>query len=156
MKGITCSEKASRTARAKWRWLGLTSHRRPILWTNQVVTGIQGGKLSTAMKIQFLQAPAASFVCELFSFFRQLRTQFWHHWLVWLVFKFYLSLQFSLIVELLFSNMHPSITIYFNSPIHTFLCINDSFRWFHILHRPILMPRKSKVIGGRGYRGPPD
>ena len=27
----------------------------------------QGGKLSTAKKIQFLQAPVASFVCELFS-----------------------------------------------------------------------------------------
>ena len=27
-----------------------------------------GGKLSTAKKIQFLQAPVASFVCELFSF----------------------------------------------------------------------------------------
>ena len=30
---------------------------------------LQGGKLSTAKKIQFLQAPVASFVCELFSVF---------------------------------------------------------------------------------------
>ena len=58
----------------------------------------------------------------------------------------FLSLQFSLIVQLLFSNMHPSITIYFNSPIHTFRCINDSFRWFHILHRPTLKPRKSSKV----------
>ena len=40
-------------------------------------------------------------------------------------------------MELLFSNMHPSITIYFNSPIHT-LSLHNSFRWFHILHRPTL------------------
>ena len=33
----------------------------------KLVTCIQGGKLSTAKKIQFLQAPVASFVCELFS-----------------------------------------------------------------------------------------
>ena len=39
----------------------------------------------------------------------------------------FLSLQFSLItVELSFSNMHPSITIYFTSTIHTFLCIIPS------------------------------
>ena len=49
-------------------------------------------------------------------------------------------------MELLFSNMHPSITIYFNSPIHT-LPLHNSFRWFHILHRPTLKPPcgKSKV-----------
>ena len=30
-------------------------------------TGVQGGKLSTAKKIQFSPVPVASFVCELFS-----------------------------------------------------------------------------------------
>ena len=35
----------------------------------KIVTGIQGGKLSTAKKIQFLQAPVVSFVCELVQFF---------------------------------------------------------------------------------------
>ena len=39
----------------------------------------------------------------------------------------FLSLQFSLItVKHLFSNMHPSITTYFNSSIHTFLRIIPS------------------------------
>ena len=37
----------------------------------KIATGIQGGKLSTAKKIQFLQTPVASFFCELFSVFRQ-------------------------------------------------------------------------------------
>ena len=37
-------------------------------YCGKAVTGIQGGKLSTAKKIQFLQAPVASFACELFSF----------------------------------------------------------------------------------------
>ena len=56
----------------------------------------------------------------------------------------FLSFQFSLIVELLFSNMHPSITIYFkfNSPIHTFLCI---ILLVVSRNAPTLM-RKSKVI----------
>ena len=67
-----------------------------------------------------------SFVNSVFSVFRQLRSEFWHHCL-------FLSLQFTLIVELLFSNMPPSITIYFNPPIHT-LSLHNSFRWFHILH----------------------
>ena len=73
--------------------------------------------MSTAKKIQFLQAPVASFICELFRFstikVRVLAPLF--------VFFSHCS-PFSLIVELLFSNMHPSITIYFNSPIHIFLC----------------------------------
>ena len=90
-------------------------------YRGQIVTGIQGGKLSTAKKIQFLQAPIASFVCKLFSVFRQLRSEFWHHWIELLVFFVLCSFHcrgtfFS------FSNMHPSITICFNSPIHTFLC----------------------------------
>ena len=51
----------------------------------KLVQYIQGGELSTA-KIQFLQAPVASFVCELFSVFQQLRLEFWHHWIELLVF----------------------------------------------------------------------
>ena len=36
--------------------------------------------MSTAKKIRLLQAPVASFVCaELFSVFRQLRSEFWHY-----------------------------------------------------------------------------
>ena len=73
---------------------------------------LQGGKLSTAKKIQLLQAPVAS-LWILFSFsagkVRVLaplnRTAG--------LFSLSLSLQFSLIiVELLFNNMHPSITVY--------------------------------------------
>ena len=103
-------------------------------YCGKIVTGIPGGKLSTAKEIQFLQAPVTCFVCELFSVFRQLRSEFWHHCL-------FLSLQFTLIVELLFSNMHPSITIYFNSPIHTFLCIIPSGGFTDILHRPTSSPK---------------
>ena len=52
-----------------------------LLWpVISLVYNLQGGKLSTAKKIQLLQAPVASFVCaELFSVFRQLRSEFWHY-----------------------------------------------------------------------------
>ena len=36
-------------------------------YSEKNVTGVQGGKLSTAKKIQFSPVPVASFVCELFS-----------------------------------------------------------------------------------------
>ena len=52
-----------------------------LLWpVISLVYNLQGGKLSTAKKIQLLQAPVASFVCaELFSVFRQLRSEFWQY-----------------------------------------------------------------------------
>ena len=81
------------------------------------------------------------------SVFWQLRSEFWHHWIELLVFS--LFLQLSLIVELLFNNMHPSITIYFNSPIQSyrFLCIIPSGGFTYCTGLPGgLMLRKSKVI----------
>ena len=47
-------------------------------YCGKAVTGIQDGKLTTAKKIQFLQAPVASFACEL-QFFD--RSKFWLHWI---------------------------------------------------------------------------
>ena len=80
-------------------------------------------RLSTAKKIQFLQAPVAS-LWTLFSFstgkVRVLTP-------LNITACLFLPLLFSVItVELLFRNMLPSITIYFTSPIHTFLCIIPS------------------------------
>ena len=49
------------------------------------LSGIQGGKLSTAKKIQFMQTPVAS-LWTLVSVFRQLRSEFWHHWIELFVF----------------------------------------------------------------------
>ena len=56
----------------------------------KIVTGIQGGKLPTAKKIRFLQAPVASFVCELFSVFRQLRSELWCYWIAHLSIYIYI------------------------------------------------------------------
>ena len=68
-----------------------------------VPVGIEGRKLSTAKTIpQFLQAPVASFVCEVFSFSTvKVRVLAPPNSTACL----FLSLQFSLIVELLFSNI---------------------------------------------------
>ena len=60
-KGITWSVNGARTARAKWSWLGLTSSRRPILWTNCCRYTRWKVVGNTAKKIQFLQAPVTSF-----------------------------------------------------------------------------------------------
>ena len=132
-KCITCSVKGARTARAKWSCLGLTSHRRQILWKNcywytrwKVVNGKEG--------VQFLQAPVAS-LWTLFSF-STVKVRFLTP--LNITACLFLSLQFLLITlcgtSSLFSNMHPaSITVYFNSPIHNFLCIIPS-GGFHILH----------------------
>ena len=59
----------------------INSETVQLLWpVISLVYNLQGGKLSTAKKIQLLQAPVASFVCaELFSVFRQLRSEFWHY-----------------------------------------------------------------------------
>ena len=58
----------------------------------------------------------------------------------------FLSLQFSLIVQLLFINMHPSITIYFNSPIHTFLCIIPSGGFTYCTGLPSWRARAAKLL----------
>ena len=50
-KGITWSVKAARTARAKWSCLGLTSHRRPILWKNWVKSKETIGNSWTVLKV---------------------------------------------------------------------------------------------------------
>ena len=59
----------------------INSETVQLLWpVISLVYNLQGGKLSTAKKIRLLQAPVASFVCaELFSVFRQLRSEFWHY-----------------------------------------------------------------------------
>ena len=96
----------------------------PHYW--KIVTGLQGGKLSTAKKIQFLQAPVASFVCELFSVFRQLRSEFW------LVF-------FSLYSFHCLWNFYSVTCIH---PLqHTFLSIIPSGGFTDILHRPTSSPK---------------
>ena len=88
-------------------------------YCGKIVTGLQGGKLSTAKKIQFLQAPVASFVCELFSVFRQLRSEFW---LVFFsLYSFHCLWNFYSV-----TCIHPLQYTGFNSPIHTFLCIIPS------------------------------
>ena len=94
-------------------------------YCGKIVTGIQGGKLSTAKKIvKFLQAPVAS-LWTLFSFLiGKVR--------VLALLVFFVSLQpvftdhCGTLTSL--SNMHWSIhySIYFNSSIHTFLCIIPS------------------------------
>ena len=118
-------------------------------YTWKIVTGIRGGKLSTAKKIQLLQAPVASWVCEhSFSVFRHLRSEFCHPWTELLVFFCLCSnwVKFTDCGNCIqyVTCIHPSYNIpCFNSPIHT---LHNSFPWFHILYRPTLM-RKSKVIG---------
>ena len=103
----------------------------PILWTN-CYSYTRSGKLSTAKKVQSSSCkhlPLVSFVNSSQFFDNQLRSwEFWHHWLTLenSACLFLSQLQFSLIVELLFSDMHPSITIYCNLPIHTFFCIIPS------------------------------
>ena len=120
-------------------------------YCGKIVTGLQGGKLSTAKKIQFLQAPVSSFVCELFSVtfstvnvrvlaplnrtscpFFSFCSRF-HGWL-W---NFY---SVTCIHPLQYTLTHPFILFS--------LCIIPSGGRFHILHRPTLM-RKSKVISYR-------
>ena len=61
----------------------------------------------------------ASFICELFSVFRQLRSEFWHHWIYWTACLFLWSLWNFYSVTCI----HPLQYTGFNSPIHTFLCI---------------------------------
>ena len=98
-------------------------------YCGKIVTGIQGGKLSTAKKIQFLQAPVASFDCELLSFSTvKVRLMAPLNRIACL----FLSLQFSEHWSLWFSNISASIhyNLYFNSPIHTCLCIpSDGFTY---------------------------
>ena len=129
----------------------------------KIVTGIQGGKLLKAKKIQFLQAPVAC--SELLSFstvkVRVLAP-------LNITACLFLSLQFSLFmaVELLFSNMHPSINnnyTGFNSPIHTFLCIIPSgsftyctglplMRWssYYVLSSDIIEGKYSAIFSWHG------
>ena len=87
----------------------------------KIVTGIQK---SCQQQRRFSSCKHLSLVCELFSFSTvKVRVQA----PLTITACLFLSLQFLLItVELLFSNMHPSITIYYNSPIHAFLCIIPS------------------------------
>jgi len=126
-KGITRSEKAARTARDKRSWSGWPA--TVARYCGKIVTGIQGGKLSTAKKIQFLQAPVASFDCELLSFSTvKVRLMAPLNRIACL----FLSLQFSEHWSLWFSNISASIhyNLYFNSPIHTCLCIpSDGFTY---------------------------
>ena len=61
-KSITCSVNGARTARAKWSCLGLTSHRRPILWKNCYKVE------SCQQQRRFSSCKHLTLVCELFSF----------------------------------------------------------------------------------------
>ena len=129
-KASRVQKKTARTARAKWRWFDqpqVPDTVEKLLQVYKVESCQQQRRFSSCKHLSLV-----SFVNS-FSVFRQLRSEFWHHCL-------FLSLQFTLIVELLFSNMHPSVTNY-NSPIHTFLCIIPSGGFTYCTGLPVPAPK---------------
>ena len=127
VKGITWSEKAARTARAKIMALPRVDQPQAPdtvdkLWQVYKVESCQQQRRFSSCKHLSL----VSF-CELFSVFRQLRSEFCHHWIELLVRFSLFALSFHWLWNFYsVTCIRPLQYQYFNSPIHIFLCISPS------------------------------